>query len=138
MIHSPDSSAIFDVALDTTRQRRIGLALAAMIIVAWLTLHVGLIFFFPLSWPMALFAVPLLLVQTWLYVGLFIIAHDCMHGSLVPFRPAANRCIGRMCLVVYVGFSFDTLDWDTIDITGIRGRPETRISMTSDRGGLNK
>ena len=50
------------------------------------------------------------LVQTWLYVGLFIIAHDCMHGSLVPFSPAANRWIGRLCLFFYVGFSFDALN----------------------------
>ena len=95
--------------IDPDRQRRIGLALALAIIVAWLILHFGLIFFFPLSSLTAMIAVPLLLVQTWLYVGLFIIAHDCMHGSLVPFQPAANRWIGRVCLFLYVGFSFDKL-----------------------------
>jgi beta-carotene/zeaxanthin 4-ketolase len=99
-----------DDPVDLEHQRRIGLALAVSIVAAWLALHVGLVFFFPLSRAKAPLAVPLPLVQTWLYVGLFIIAHDYMHGSLVPFRPATNRWIGQVCLFFYVGFSFDALN----------------------------
>ena len=99
-----------DTPLDPATQRRIGLTLAAGIIAAWLAAHINAVFFFPLTWTMAPLAVALVALQTWLYVGLFIIAHDCMHGSLVPFNPRANRAIGRLCLFLYAGFSFDALN----------------------------
>jgi beta-carotene ketolase (CrtW type) len=96
--------------LDRRHQATVGVALAAAIIGAWATLHIYALFFF--AWtPAEVIAAPVLvLVLTWLYVGLFIIAHDCMHGSLVPFRPAWNRAIGRLCLFLYAGFSFDALN----------------------------
>jgi len=97
-------------ALDPVRQRRIGLGLAASIVVAWLALHVWTLFFFELSWATAPFAVVLIAVQTWLYVGMFIIAHDCMHGAVVPGKPWANRAIGQLCLFLYAGFAFDALN----------------------------
>ena len=107
-----------DAPIDPLLQRRIGLVLAGSIIAAWLALHIGAVFFFPLSrpmsWPLswatALLAAVLIALQTWLYVGLFIVAHDCMHGSLVPYKPWANRLIGGLCLALYGGFSFDGLN----------------------------
>ena len=92
------------------RQATIGLALAALVIAAWSTLHVLGVFFMPLSLDMLWLIIPFVLVQCSLYVGLFIIAHDCMHGSLVPFKPAVNRAIGQLCLLLYAGFSFDQLN----------------------------
>ena len=38
----------------------------------------------------AVWVVPSILVMTWLYVGLFITAHDAMHGSLSPRHPRLN------------------------------------------------
>jgi beta-carotene/zeaxanthin 4-ketolase len=67
-------------------------------------------FFFQFSWSRAPLVLVLVAVQTWLYVGMFIVAHDCMHGSLVPFNPGANRLIGQICLFLYAGFSFDALN----------------------------
>ena len=86
------------------------IALAAAIISSWLAAHIYSVFFFEFSagtWPLAAI---LFLLNTWLSVGLFIVAHDCMHGSLVPFRPAVNRSIGRLCLTLYAGFSYDDLN----------------------------
>jgi beta-carotene/zeaxanthin 4-ketolase len=58
----------------------------------------------------ALAAAPLLVaLLCWLNVGLFIVAHDAMHGSLAPGRPALNRWTGRLALALYAGFSFDRL-----------------------------
>lgn len=91
------------------RQARIGLTLAAAVIGGWLAVHVYAVFVHRLEGWGWLGAVPLIGLSAWLYVGLFIIAHDCMHGSLVPFRPAANRAIGGLCLMLYAGFSFDSL-----------------------------
>lgn len=51
-------------------------------------------------------AIPVVVVQTWLFVGLFIIAHDCMHGSLAPGRPWLNRAFGRLSLFLYAAFSY--------------------------------
>ena len=98
------------VAFDPVKQRRIGLGLALCVMAAWFVLHIGTVFFFELTWESAPVALALVAVLTWLYVGLFIIAHDCMHGSLVPFKPWANRLIGQVCLFLYAGFSFDALN----------------------------
>jgi beta-carotene/zeaxanthin 4-ketolase len=46
--------------------------------------------------------------QTWLYTGLFIIAHDAMHGSIYP-SPKVNRAIGQFCLWFYAGFDYPQL-----------------------------
>lgn len=75
----------------------------------WLVCHVYGVFFH--RWTLLGLAVApaLILLQCWLNVGLFIVAHDCMHGSLVPFRPRLNRAIGRLCLGLYAGFSYDRL-----------------------------
>lgn len=106
-LQMPNSASAAEPVL---HQQRTGLLLAASVISAWLGLHIGLVFFWPLTAGNSLLAVPLVLAQTWLYVGLFIIAHDCMHGSLVPFKPWANRLIGQLCLLLYAGFSFDALN----------------------------
>ncbi len=90
-------------------QALVGLSLAAAVISAWLVCHVYSMFFHRWT-PLGIAAAPLLiLVQCWLNVGLFIIAHDAMHGSLAPFRPRVNRAVGRLCLALYAGFSFDRL-----------------------------
>ena len=83
--------------------------IAAAIFVTWLTIHFGGIFAAPVgSWSIpALIAV--LLLQTWLSAGLFIVAHDCMHGALAPGRPARNRWIGRVALMSYAALDYDRL-----------------------------
>jgi beta-carotene ketolase (CrtW type) len=91
------------------RHALVGLTLAAAIAAAWLALHIYSVFFHPFT-PAGLAIAPLLvLALTWLNVGLFIVAHDCMHGSLAPGRPALNRNVGRLMLALYAGFSFDRL-----------------------------
>jgi beta-carotene/zeaxanthin 4-ketolase len=102
--------AIKEAPFDPVRQSRIGLTLAVLIIAAWIGLHIGTMFFFPLSLATVPLAAAVIAIQTWLYVGMFIVAHDCMHGSLVPFKPWANRRIGQLCLMLYAGFSFDELN----------------------------
>ncbi|HEX2558860.1 fatty acid desaturase [Phenylobacterium sp.] len=95
--------------MSASRQGLIGLSLAAAILTAWLSLHVWGVFFH--RWGAAdWILVPLVLVvQTWLSVGLFIIAHDAMHGSLAPGRAGLNRAVGRLALALYAGFWFDGL-----------------------------
>jgi len=104
----PDATR--EAPIDPARQRRIGLTLAGAVIAAWAALHIYAVFFFKLTLGTAPLAALIVAVQTWLYTGMFIIAHDCMHGSLVPFNPKANRAIGQLCLFLYAGFSFDALN----------------------------
>lgn len=96
-------------AFGRSREAAIGMALAALIAGAWLALHVYGVFFHPLTRAGVAVAPALVLVMTWLNVGVFIVAHDCMHGSLAPGRPRVNRNVGRAMLALYAGFSFDKL-----------------------------
>ena len=96
-------------SMDKDRVAATGIGLASLIIAAWLALHVYAVFFLDLA-TLSPWLVPLIIaVSCWLYVGIFIIAHDCMHGTLAPGRPGINRWFGRICLFVYAGFDFDEL-----------------------------
>jgi len=62
-----------------------------------------------LSWPWALGFIALgIAVQTHLYTGLFITAHDAMHGTVHPHR-ATNRWVGRVAAILFAFNWFDRL-----------------------------
>lgn len=95
--------------MSAARQTAIGLALAALIVGSWLTLQLFALFGLRLG-DVDLLLLPLIVaVLCWLNVGLFIVAHDAMHGSLAPGRPRLNRAVGRVALSLYALFSFDRL-----------------------------
>ena len=95
--------------MNRAHQTGLGLTLAASIAAGWAALHVYSVFFHPLAGAGLALAPLLVLAICWLNVGLFITAHDCMHGSLAPGRPALNRWVGRIALALYAGFSYDKL-----------------------------
>ena len=91
------------------RQAAIGLTLSTAVIAGWLTFHIYGLFYYPLQ-GRALALAPLAVAAiSWLNVGLFIVAHDAMHGSLAPGRPRLNRAFGQVTLGLYAGFSFAAL-----------------------------
>lgn len=47
--------------------------------------------------------------QTFLYTGLFITAHDAMHGAVAPKHPKLNNFFGSLTLILYALFSFKEL-----------------------------
>jgi len=96
-------------AAERRTQTVIGLSLAGLVIGGWLATHVAAVFL--IDWSSLPFLAPVAMValQTWLFVGLFIVAHDCMHGSLAPGRPFLNRTVGRLCLFLYAALSYDRL-----------------------------
>ena len=105
-----DRAHIADVAIALPRPPVWrSLAAAAAIMTAWLTIHVGMIFFWPLAFATAPLAVALVLLQAWLSTGLFIVAHDAMHGSFAAGRPRLNHAAGRLALSLYACLSFDRL-----------------------------
>ncbi len=91
---------------DRVTQTAIGLTLAAMIAGAWLSIHFYGMIVFELTWASLPVAIGLAVVQCWLSVGVFIITHDAMHGSLAPGWPRLNSTIGAVLLMLYAGFNW--------------------------------
>ncbi|WP_235525843.1 fatty acid desaturase [Sphingomonas sp. Leaf34] len=91
------------------RQTRIGVALAGVIVAAWLAIHITGIFFWRWGVDTIALAIVLVVLQTWLSTGLFIVAHDAMHGALAPDHPQLNRVIGATCLSLYACLSYAAL-----------------------------
>lgn len=96
--------------MDETRQAVIGLTLAGMIMTAWLAAHIYGVFLLDLGGASRAVVLGLIALSTWLSVGLFIIAHDAMHGSLAPYRPRLNTAVGQLALALYAGFRFAPLN----------------------------
>lgn len=93
-------------------QRRavIGVTLAVLVTASWAFLHIYSVHFFELRWGPSLLLVPIMMaLLCWLSVGLFIISHDAIHGSLAPGRPRLNRVIGWIVTTLYAGFDYDKL-----------------------------
>lgn len=109
---------------EVERQGPIGTLLASAIISSWLVLHISMVFFLLLSTRVLLAAPLIVLVICWLNVGLFIIAHDAMHGSLVPGLARRNLWFGRVALGLYAGFRFDRLKRLHMQHHGKPGSPE--------------
>ena len=54
-------------------------------------------------------------IQTFLYTGLFITAHDSMHGTVTPDYRLYNDVVGKVAVALYALFSFRklrTLHWE--------------------------
>jgi len=56
-----------------------------------------------------LWMLPAILWQTFLYTGLFITAHDAMHGVVFPNHPKINHFVGRITVLLYAAFSYNKL-----------------------------
>lgn len=83
-----------------------GVLIAILIISAWLASLVSLLSW-DFSWPDPLVYL-MVLVQTHLYTGLFITAHDAMHGTISP-NHRLNNFIGQVCVVLYAVFPYKKL-----------------------------
>ncbi len=91
------------------QQALIGLCLLALVFGSWLALHVWAMFVFRITASNWLLVLPIFAAQCWLSVGLFIVAHDAMHGSLVPGHSRVNGVIGAFLLFIYAGFGWRKL-----------------------------
>ncbi|WP_016948968.1 beta-carotene ketolase CrtW [Anabaena sp. PCC 7108] len=77
-----------------------GMFIAIVIISIW---AISLIFLMSIDISNVNFLMlsPIILWQTFLYTGLFITAHDAMHGIVFPQNPKINHFIGSLCLSLY-------------------------------------
>jgi len=72
--------------------------------------------------------IPIFLVRLGAHTGLFILAHDAMHGSLFPGRPGWNRRLGSLALGLYACLPFERccqLHQQHHALTGANGDPDT-------------
>jgi beta-carotene/zeaxanthin 4-ketolase len=84
-----------------------GLLIALVIILLWLAHLVYLLVFTEVSFtsPMTLVHIA---IQTYLYTGLFITAHDAMHG-LVSRNKLINNGVGRISTQLFAALSYSRL-----------------------------
>lgn len=84
-----------------------GLLIALTVILLWFAHLIYLLAFTEVS-----FTSPMMLVhiaiQTYLYTGLFITAHDSMHGQVSPNR-AINNGVGRLATWLFAALSYSRL-----------------------------
>lgn len=92
--------------MSTSHRRSNGLLIGVGIMVAWaacLALQLSM------PWPPRGLPAWLPLgfaVQTFLFTGLFITAHDAMHGTISPGSPRLNHFLGNLCVTLYAGFDY--------------------------------
>lgn len=87
----------------------IGVLMAIVVYVLWVAGLVCSLVVIPWEGAWWGLAPVVIAVQTLLYTGLFITAHDAMHGTACWRHKALNNLIGRVTLMSYALFSFDKL-----------------------------
>lgn len=85
-----------------------GLVLALVIITLWI-LTISIYQIIDLTQLNYLGILLSILWLTFLNTGLFITAHDGMHGLIYPDNIKVNHFIGSVCLILYAGLSYDNL-----------------------------
>ena len=85
-----------------------GVGIGAAVVGLWLVsltvlLSVDVVAISPLLAVLAIF------VQTFLYTGLFITAHDAMHGTVAPGSRRINDLVGAVAVRLYALFSYKKL-----------------------------
>jgi len=86
---------------------RTGISLASLLLITAPLSVVGAIYTF--GTVSVLITICWALLNCWLFTGLFITAHDCMHNSVAPSRPRLNERIGTLALLLYAGLSYSKL-----------------------------
>lgn len=84
-----------------------GLLIALIVILSWLGHLVWLLAFVEVSITSPIFYVHIA-IQTYLYTGLFITAHDAMHGLVSPNR-SINNGIGHVSTRFFAALSYSRL-----------------------------
>ncbi len=109
MISPENSDPSSDIDLDALEIGINGVAIALLIISIW-ALGTGY-----LMTQVAIDRLPVwgllaaLAWQTFIYTGLFITAHDAMHGAILPQHPRLNAAIGSFTLIAYGLFSYKSM-----------------------------
>ncbi len=85
-----------------------GLFVAFVVISIWASSWC-LLMSFDVSEINNLLLLPLIVLQTFLYTGLFITAHDAMHGAVFPSNLKINNFVGALSVGLYALFNYEKL-----------------------------
>lgn len=85
-----------------------GIIIAAVILLFW-AITLGILLSIDVSKLPVLWLIPAILLQTFLYAGLFITAHDAMHGVVFPANLKINHSIGAITVFLYGLFDYQNL-----------------------------
>ena len=88
----------------TIPKTNLGPLYAALLALAWAVLHFYGLFIHTLSSPLWQ-TIAIIATLCWLYTGLFIVAHDTMHGSFAKSEKI-NAVVGTVILFIYAGFNW--------------------------------
>ena len=92
------------------RESFVSISVAILIVFLWLSSAYVALFVFPDARELPIVSLLLTVVgRSFLHTGLFILAHDAMHGSLAPAYPKLNDALGRVILAVYSFLSFEQM-----------------------------
>lgn len=96
------------VSLARSRRDAIGIAVAIALLAAW-SLSLVLLLQVPLDGWAAGWAPFAVAWMTWLFTGLFITAHDAMHGAITRAHPRLNHGLGAIAVAAYAMFDYRRL-----------------------------
>jgi len=85
-----------------------GVGIALVLLAAWAVVMVALLLT-PLGGTIPLWSPLAVLGLTWLYTGMFITAHDAMHGTISPRWPRLNHALGAAAAGAYAMFDYRML-----------------------------
>jgi beta-carotene ketolase (CrtW type) len=86
--------------------KNLGLVWAISIISLWFLSFVGFLLI-DLTQFSIVYLIGIVLARTFLQTGLFILAHDAMHQSLVPGNVELNHAIGKFAIGLYAVLNYD-------------------------------
>lgn len=84
-----------------------GIIIAIIVLLSWITHLVYTLVFSQANFSDPLFYLHIL-IQAHLYTGLFITAHDAMHGTVLKNK-TVNKIIGSISTFLYAGLSYNKL-----------------------------
>jgi beta-carotene ketolase (CrtW type) len=85
-----------------------GLLIASLIVVLWIS-SLGFLSFIDIAELSPLWILPAIVGRTFIQTGLFIIAHDAIHGSVFSNNRRLNHLIGRLAVTLYAFLSYRKL-----------------------------
>lgn len=92
------------------RESIVSVSVTATIVTLWALTVYGSLFVLPEVSAVPVVSVLLVIaVRAFLHTGLFILAHDAMHGTLVPASERLNDWLGRIILRIYSFLSFEQM-----------------------------
>ncbi|MFB2920887.1 beta-carotene ketolase CrtW [Aerosakkonema funiforme] len=95
-------------SLNLSKESLYSIIIAFIIMLVW-AISLTFLLHFNLSQVNFLWILLGVVWQTFIYTGLFITAHDAMHGVVFPINPKINNFIGSLCLLAYALFNYKQL-----------------------------